>query len=102
MARRKNISEETDTKVSEEIVNEEPRRERKRRVSKIIEEQIEEMPKTKTYTVNTDVLNVRLGPGYGFKIEKQILRNQEVEISEIDGEFGQIAPGLWVAMKFLK
>lgn len=100
MARRKNIYEETDVKVPEEIVNEEPRRERKRRVSKIIDEPVEETPKT--YVVNTDILNVRLGPGYGFKIEKQILRNQEVEISEIDGEFGKIAPGLWVAMKFLK
>lgn len=110
MARRKNISEETDMKVSEEIVNEEPRRERRRRVSKIIDESVEETPKTinkadiyvKSYIVKCDILNVRLGPGYGFRVEKQLLKGQTVNISKIDNEFGEIEPGLWVAMKFLE
>lgn len=100
MARRRDLSEETEVKVSEEIANEEPRRERRRRTSKIVEELDE--PKTKTYTVNTDILNVRMGPGYGYQIAKQILRDDAVEIATIDNNFGEIEPGLWVDMSFLK
>ena len=107
MARRKNISEETDTKVSEEITTEEPVRARNRRVTRVVDEPIKEKINkadiyVKSYTVKCDVLNVRLGPGYGFRVEKQLLKGQTVNISKIDNEFGEIEPGLWVAMKFLE
>lgn len=102
MSKKKENFEETELKVSEEIVNEEPRRERKRREAKIVDEPVTEpVEEKKTYTVNVEILNVRLGPGYGFRIEKQILKGQTVTVSRIDNEFGEIEPGLWVAMKFL-
>lgn len=102
MSKKKENFEETEVKVSEEIVNEEPRRERKRREAKIVDEPVTEpVEEKKTYTVNVEILNVRLGPGYGFRIEKQILKGQTVTVSRIDNEFGEIEPGLWVAMKFL-
>lgn len=99
MPRKKEISEETVSEVSQENTKEEVRPERKRRVSKIVEEPVEEK---KTYTVNTEILNVRFGPGYGYRVAKQILKGQIVEISNIKDEFGEIEPGLWVAMKFLE
>lgn len=103
MARKRDNAEETEVKVSEEISNEETRPARKRRVARVVDEPIEEAaPKAKTYTVKCDVLNVRLGPGYGFRVETQLLKGQTVNISKIDNEFGEILPGLWVAMKFLE
>ena len=103
MARKRDNAEETEVKVSEEISNEEVRPARKRRVTRVVDEPVEEAtPKAKTYAVKCDILNVRLGPGYGFRVEKQILKGQTVNISKIDNDFGEIEPGLWVAMKFLE
>lgn len=103
MVKKKDSIEETEVKVPEEIATEEPIRARKRRVTRVVDEPVKEAaPKAKTYTVKCDILNVRLGPGYGFRVEKQLLKGQTVNISKIDNEFGEIEPGLWVAMKFLE
>ena len=107
MARKRDNIEETEAKVSEEISNEEIRPARKRRVTRVVDEPVEEKINkadiyVKSYTVKCDILNVRLGPGYGFRVEKQLLKGQTVNISKIDNDFGEIEPGLWVAMKFLE
>lgn len=103
MARKRDTIEETDTKVSEEMTNNESRPERKRRTPKIIDEPTTEKTiEHQTKTVKADILNVRLGPGYGYKIEKQILKDTVVTIYNIENSFGEIEPGLWVDMKFLK
>lgn len=107
MARKRDTTEETEVKVSEEISNEETRPARKRRVARVVDEPIEEKINkadiyAKSYTVKCDILNVRLGPGYGFRVEKQLLKGQTVNVSKIDNDFGEIEPGLWVAMKFLE
>ena len=103
MVRKRDNTDETSVKVPEEIVTEEPIRARKRRATRVVDEPVEEeAPKAKTYTVKCDILNVRLGPGYGFRVEKQLLKGQTVNISKIDNEFVEIEPGLWVAMKFLE
>ena len=107
MARKRDNIEETEVKVSEEISNEEIRPARKRRVTRVVDEPVKEKINkadiyVKSYTVKCDILNVRLGPGYGFRVEKQLLKGQTVNISKIDNDFGEIEPGLWVAMKFLE
>lgn len=107
MVKKKDNLEETEVKVPEEIATEEPARARKRRVTRVVDEPVEEKINkadiyVKSYTVKCDILNVRLGPGYGFRVEKQLLKGQTVNISKIDNDFGEIEPGLWVAMKFLE
>lgn len=107
MARKRDNIDGTSVKVPEENAVEELRRERKRRVPRIVDEPVKEKINkadiyVKSYTVKCDVLNVRLGPGYGFRVEKQLLKGQTVNVSKIDNDFGEIEPGLWVAMKFLE
>jgi uncharacterized protein YgiM (DUF1202 family) len=100
MPRKKEITEETIENVSKENLKEEVRPERKRRAAKIIEEPVEE--KKDSYVVVADILNVRFGPGYGYRIYKQIVKDTRVDVTNISNEFGEIEPGLWVAMKFLE
>lgn len=107
MAKKKDNIEETKVKVPEDITTEEPTQARKKRTTKIVEEPVEEKINkadiyVKSYTVKCDILNVRLGPGYGFRVAKQLLKGQTVNVYKIDNDFGEIEPGLWVAMKFLE
>jgi hypothetical protein len=59
------------------------------------------LPETWTVKVNTDALNVRSGPGTGYKIVTQLKRGAQVTISEQSGAWLRLADGRgWISAQY--
>lgn len=97
------------------VIKREPKKRASRTTKKSVEEKVEpseepvmveekvEAVKSKKYVVTADwFLNVRSNPSYNGIIVRQLKKGTEVEVFDVQDEWGRIGLNEWVSMKFLR